>query len=60
MVQDMNLHIYENYNVKSVGFYSSYKVDEHDSNTSIIRPFVFEWYVVRCGSKNKHQKDTGP
>jgi hypothetical protein len=26
-------------------------------NTRVIWTPRFEWYVVRCGSKNKHQKD---
>jgi hypothetical protein len=25
--------------------------------TRVIWTTRFEWYVVRCGSKNKHQKD---
>jgi hypothetical protein len=27
-----------------------------DSNISIIRTLIFEWYVVRCGSENGQQK----
>ena len=32
------------------------KVDIPDSNTTIIWTRIFEWYVVRCGSKNGYQK----
>jgi hypothetical protein len=34
-----------------------YKVDVPNSNTTIIEIPLFEWYVIRCGSKNGHQKD---
>lgn len=32
------------------------KVDVPSSNTTITWTPVFEWYVVRCRSKNGHQK----
>ena len=32
------------------------KVDIPDSNTTIIWTPIFEWYVVRCGFKNRYQK----
>jgi hypothetical protein len=31
------------------------KVDTSSSKTMIIWTPIFEWYVIRCGSKNKHQ-----
>ena len=30
-----------------------------DSNTSLTWTHMCEWYVVRCGSKNGHQKKIG-
>jgi hypothetical protein len=36
---------------------ADYKVDVPKSNTTIICTPIFEWYVVRCGSKNNYQKD---
>jgi hypothetical protein len=33
------------------------KVDMPNSQIAIFSTHVFEWYVVRCGSKNRHQKD---
>ena len=27
-------------------------------HTNIILTLIFEWYVIKCGSKNGHQKDT--
>ena len=36
-----------------------FETDVLKSNiTTVIRAPIFEWYVVRCGSKNWHQKDT--
>ena len=42
-----------------------YKVDVPKSKTTIIWTPIFEWYVVRCGSKNRHPihmclKEIGP
>ena len=34
------------------------KVDVPNSNTKIIWSTIFEYYVVRCGSKNQYQKGT--
>ena len=34
-------------------------VDVPKSSTTIIWTLVVEWYMVRCGSKNGHQKDMG-
>ena len=36
-------------------FYTS-MIDVTKSNIAIIWTRVFEWHVVRCGSKNGHQK----
>ena len=33
------------------------RVDTSDSNTTVMWTLVFEWYVVKCRSKNGHQKD---
>ena len=33
------------------------KVDVPNSSIAIIWTLVFEWYMVRCRSKNGHQKD---
>ena len=33
-----------------------HKVDVPYSNIAIILTPIFKWYVVRCGSKNRHQK----
>ena len=33
------------------------KVDTHNFNIATIWTPIIEWYVVRCGSKNKHSKD---
>ena len=35
----------------------SSKVDVLNSVTYLNRTPIFEWYVIRCGSENKHQKD---
>ena len=36
---------------------ASFKVRVANSDTAIIWTPIFEWYVVRCGSKNGHQTD---
>ena len=33
------------------------RVDVPNSNTTIIQTPILDWYVVKCGSKNRHQKD---
>ena len=33
------------------------KVDMPSSNTTIIQASRFEWFMVKCGSKNGHQKN---
>ena len=33
------------------------RVHTSDSNTTVMWTLVFEWYVVKCRSKNGHQKD---
>ena len=38
----------------------STKVDMPKSNTTIMWTPIFEGYVVKCGSKNWHQKDMCP
>jgi hypothetical protein len=56
-------------NVTQMVYFLVYKWDEFaknpptslvevpKSNTTIIWTPLFEWYVVRCGSQNKHQRD---
>jgi hypothetical protein len=34
------------------------KAEVPNYNTTIIWTPIFEWYVVGCGSKNRHQNDT--
>ena len=34
-----------------------FNVDKLDVNIAINWTPIFEWYVVRCGSKNGHQKN---
>ena len=34
------------------------KVHVRNSNIAMMWTPIFKWYVVRCGSRNKHQKDT--
>jgi hypothetical protein len=34
-----------------------YKQDVCERNIAIIWPLIFEWHVVRCGSKNGLKKD---
>ena len=33
------------------------KVNGPDSVTSLNGTPMFQWFVIRCGSKNRHQKD---
>jgi hypothetical protein len=37
-------------------FSQAYKVDVFESNIGIIWTYVFEWYVIRCGFEDGHQK----
>ena len=39
------------------GCKDEHEVDEPKSNIAIIWTLIFEWYVIRCGFKNGHQKD---
>ena len=39
------------------GRFPQNRVDMPKSNAIITSKPIFEWYVVRCGSKNGHQKD---
>jgi hypothetical protein len=38
-------------------FLCTTKVDVPDSFTYLNQTPIFDWYVIRCGSKNKYQKD---
>jgi hypothetical protein len=49
----------EGHEVKSKEVSScTHKEDVPESNMVIICTPIFEWYVIRCGSKNGHQKGT--
>lgn len=36
---------------------SLHEVDNPDSVSFVISTPIFKWYVIRCGSKNRYQKD---
>ena len=38
--------------------YTYCKIDIPYSLTFVTKTLVLEWYVIRCGFKNKNQKDT--